>query len=390
MALCAIAGFFSCDSMHDLHIGYLESGEHIYAAKVDSVSPGPGNKRIEMELFIRTQRIDFIRLFWNTRGDSLDFNVNNQTGIFNVMIESLEEREYLFEIVSFDKFGNRSLPFEVSALAYGEIYRRGLTNRRIGSISYNADGGVVIEWLEPVEGTFFTTLYYTDGNGREQTIVTPTSESATVIPDFSTNEFRYVTSYRPAENSPDTFDSEESTGVFPPFERLFDKSKFKALSVEGDTPPEYGWVVSNLFDGDVNSGFHSPEGGNSLTEPGWITFDMGVVGKIDRIKTWQRGGGYAFGHYNLKRFEVWGTNDAANLADWSAWTKLADCISVKPSQVGGNTDDDNALITNGEDFAFPPETPSVRYLRIKVLENWAGSYNFHFMELDVYGDDLQN
>jgi hypothetical protein len=387
MALCAIAGCFSCDSMYDLHIGYLESGERIYAAKVDSISPGPGNKRIEMEVFINAQRIEFIRFFWNARSDSLDFDINHQVGVFKVMIERLEESEYLFEVVSFDKFGNRSLPFEVSSLAYGESYQRYLVNRRIAAINYNANDEVVIEWLGLTEDAVHTTLYYVDGNGNEQTIVTPASESTTVIPTFSTNEFRYVTSYRPAENSPDMFDSEETTGVFPPFERRFDKSKFAALSVAGDTPSEYGWVLSNLFDGDLNSGFHSPE---NLTEPGWITLDMGVAGKISRIKTWQRrGDSYDFGHYNPKHFEIWATNDEANLADWNVWTKLMDCVSVKPSQAGG-TDDDKTVLNNGEEFACPPETPAVRYLRIKVLENWKGDFNFHLMEIDVYGDDRQN
>ncbi|MDR0700584.1 MAG: discoidin domain-containing protein [Tannerella sp.] len=385
MTLCAIAGFFSCDSMHDLHIGYLESGERVYAAKVDSVSPGPGNKRIEMEVFIKAQRIDFIRFFWNAQHDSLDLGINNRTGVFKVMIENLEESDYLFEVVGFDKFGNRSLPFEVSSLAYGENYQRYLTNRRISSITYNADSEVVIEWLGLTEDAIYTTLYYTAGNGNEQVIVTPASESVTVVPDFSITEFRYVTSYRPAANSPDTFDSEETTGVFPPFERLFDKSKFAALSVEGDTPSAYDWVVSNLFDGDLNSGFHSPE---NLTAPGWITLDMGVVGKISRIKTWQRrGDSYDFGHYNPKRFEIWGTNDEANLANWNVWTKLMDCVSVKPSQAGGTTSDDNAVLSAGEEFACPPEATAVRYLRMKVLENWVGSYNFHFMEIAVYGDD---
>jgi hypothetical protein len=225
-ALGFAAGFSSCDSMHDLHIGYLESGERIYAPKVDSVSPGPGDKRIEMEVFIHTRRIDFIRFFWNARADSFDYRIRHQTGAFNVMIEHLEEREYLFEIVSFDQFGNPSLPVEVSSLAYGENYQRYLANRGIASITCNADGDeVLIEWLGLPEDAVFTTLRYTDRNGNGQTIVTPASESVTRIPDrsVSVSEFRYVTSYRPAKNSPDTFDSEETTGVFPPFERRFDK-----------------------------------------------------------------------------------------------------------------------------------------------------------------------
>jgi hypothetical protein len=215
MLLCALVGFASCDSMNDLHLKYLETGEKIYAAKVDSVSPGPGNKRINMEVFIYAQRIDHLRFYWNAGADSLDFAIGNQTGAFQFMIENLQEREYLFEVVSFDKFGNRSLPFEVSSAAYGESYRNSLTNRRINSISIQ-DGAVVIEWLGLTEDAVFTTLYYKDSQDQDREIVIPATESTTTIDDYRQgSEFRYATAYRPAANSPDLFETEETTGVFP-------------------------------------------------------------------------------------------------------------------------------------------------------------------------------
>jgi hypothetical protein len=215
MLLCAVTGFVSCDSMNDLHLKYLETGEKIYAAKVDSVSPGPGNKRIEMEVYIYAQRIDRLRFFWNARADSIDFAINNQTGVFRFMIENLPEREYLFEVVSLDKFGNRSLPFEVSSTSYGESYQNYLTNRRINAITVE-DGAVVIEWLGLTEDAVFTTLYYKDSRNQDREIVIPATESRTTITDYlPESEFRYVTSYRPAVNSPDLFETEETTGLFP-------------------------------------------------------------------------------------------------------------------------------------------------------------------------------
>ncbi|MDR1981171.1 MAG: DUF4998 domain-containing protein [Tannerellaceae bacterium] len=215
MLLCAVVGFMSCDSMNDLHLKYLETGEKIYAAKVDSVSPGPGNKRIEMEVYIYAQRIDRLRFYWNAGADSLDFAINNQTGVFRFMIENLSEREYLFEIVSFDKFGNRSLPYEVSSLAYGENYQDYLVNRRINSISIQ-DGAAVIEWLGLTEDAVFTTLYYKDSQNRDREIVIPATESTTTIDDYKAgSEFRYITAYRPAVNSPDLFETEETIDVFP-------------------------------------------------------------------------------------------------------------------------------------------------------------------------------
>ena len=66
----------SCDDMDALHIGFLEEGETIYAAKVDSASVGPGNGRVKMELFINAQRIEKLRIYWNAYTDSIDFNVS--------------------------------------------------------------------------------------------------------------------------------------------------------------------------------------------------------------------------------------------------------------------------------------------------------------------------
>jgi hypothetical protein len=173
----------------------------------------------------------------------------------------------------------------------------------------------------------------------------------------------------------------------PLFEQLFDRLKFQALYVEGDEPTAWGWVLPQLFDGDVNTGFHTAQGTGRW--PQWITFDMGVVGKISRIKTWQRdeNGSWIFRHGNPKRFEIWGTNDVTNLANWDVWTKMMECESVKPSGLpeGEYSAEDQALIAAGEEFICSPEAPAVRYLRMKVLENWSGGDFFHLMEIEVYG-----
>ena len=81
------------------------------------VHPSMGNGRVKMELFINAQRIEKLRIYWNAYTDSIDFNVGGQVGEFSLMIENLPEREYLFQIVSFDKYGNRSLPFEATGRA---------------------------------------------------------------------------------------------------------------------------------------------------------------------------------------------------------------------------------------------------------------------------------
>ncbi|MDR0573396.1 MAG: DUF4998 domain-containing protein, partial [Tannerella sp.] len=88
VAVFAVFCLVSCDDMNDMHLGYLERGEKVYAAKVDSVSPNIGYGRIEMEVFVYTQKIDHIRFFWNARSDSADFDIG-RAGVFKCLIDNL-------------------------------------------------------------------------------------------------------------------------------------------------------------------------------------------------------------------------------------------------------------------------------------------------------------
>lgn len=214
--ICMLFGWIACSDMNDLHIGYLEEGEAIYAAKVDSISAGPGKERIEMEVFVQSQRIEFVRFYWNSYHDSLDFQLGNQTGIFKVMIENLPEREYLFQAVSFDKFGNKSLPYEIAGISYGENYRKVLPNRRIESIRKQNNGDVVFTWSGVTEEAVSTTLTYLSDEGESQVKVIPATVSKDTIADYRAgSEFSYYTSYKPTVNSPDVFNTDKSTDNFP-------------------------------------------------------------------------------------------------------------------------------------------------------------------------------
>ena len=174
--------------------------------------------------------------------------------------------------------------------------------------------------------------------------------------------------------------------LVPLFEEKFTMSKFGALSLEGDQGPGWGWVLTNLWDGNINSGFHTEPG--TGVWPHTFSIDMGQTGKISRVKLWQRTeGDYVYKHGNIKRFELYGTNDGTNLNDWSTWTKLFEGVSRKPSglPLGQYSEEDLTYAKAGEEFLCPPDMPAVRYLRFKVTENWSESDFLHVMEIEVYG-----
>jgi hypothetical protein len=171
----------------------------------------------------------------------------------------------------------------------------------------------------------------------------------------------------------------------------FDKAKFQAISLAGDTRNAWdGWSLSYLYDGDLSRGYHTSD---EDTWPHCFSLDMGVKGKIERIKAWQRStdhtnsGNYCYGHGNMKQFELWGSNTASG--DWNVWTKLMDCTSIKPSGSPGTvrTPEDEAYAAAGEEYICPnfDDAPAVRYIRVKAVDTWAGTRFIHLMELEVYG-----
>jgi len=173
------------------------------------------------------------------------------------------------------------------------------------------------------------------------------------------------------------------TGV-PVFELEIDRSRFREYRLPNDVVTGFGWIMSRLWDDNVGSGYHTVQPGGV---PLWFTFDMQRVASLSRFWILQRGGTWIFNHGNPRLFEVWGTAEApAGDGSWDGWTKLMDCEITKPSglPVGSNTADDIASANAGHHFNFPPGTPPVRYIRIRLIRAWGGTF-FHAMELRMWG-----
>jgi hypothetical protein len=178
----------------------------------------------------------------------------------------------------------------------------------------------------------------------------------------------------------------------PIYETLFDRLRYSIVALTNDAKAySANYALEKMFDGDKN-------GERSLATAGgiWpqsVTIDLGLVGKLSRIRIYQRIStppGYLFREGNLHLFELYGRPDTASMdGDWSGWTLLAQCESVKPSglPLGQTNDEDLAVGQNGEDFPIPVVAAPLRYLRIKVLETWANGDNFQIGEIEVYGDN---
>lgn len=220
VAVLLLMGLFSCEDMNYLHKDILDEGEIVYAAKVDSVFTGAGHNRIAFKVHINTQKIEKLRFYWNDRLDSTEMEVGNKTGVFNFMVENLDEREYVFELVSLDMYGNKSLAVEALGRSLGDLYVEGLVERKISNMHIDDQGVLHIDWDMADGNLVKSVITYLKKDGTEATKDVLASDSSIEIADFMEGgEFSQSSYYLPGELSPDMFTPLNAlTSVFPKVE----------------------------------------------------------------------------------------------------------------------------------------------------------------------------
>jgi len=177
----------------------------------------------------------------------------------------------------------------------------------------------------------------------------------------------------------------------PIFEKKLDRLKLKEVRLPNDIQTIVGgWSISALWDDVTGVDYNGLASEINQPWPHSFTIDLGTLAKISRLRLFQRvNDAYMFAEGNPRKFEVWGSAEYEGTGDWSKWTKLMDCTSIKPSglPILQNTQDDKDRAIGGEDFICPPTSPKVRYLRINVTQTWSGTRNFQICELQIFGDD---
>lgn len=299
----------SCSDMNELHDVWLNEGEIVYGAKVDSVSANGGYEKIELEMFVGDQRIETIRIYWNDYTDSLDVAVNNEIGKFVALLENIEEKGYVFQMVSFDKHGNRSLPLEAVGKVYGSNYQQGLINRRITEVKAIAPGHLELIWSGIVDDAVRCDLVYTNMDGETVVLPVPMSEQKTVIHGINMSKgLSYNTVFKPEENAIDEFVT-ESVEVELPSEFTVDKSKWQIVSLPTDFVGNcFEGSLQNLADGDPSTWYHSGclgDGTDGIAHH--FTIDLGVMAVLSRFRVTPRQ--ECCQERNPSRIQIWGIQD---------------------------------------------------------------------------------
>ena len=153
--------------------------------------------------------METVVIYWNQKQNSIDYHVGNQTGQFDVMIEGLEEDDYVFQVITKDKYGNTSLPVECVGKVLGENYKAGLVNRRISYIEPLGEDGFRIHFAAAIETAVKSVVSLTGSDNEAGVYEIPVEESTLDIP--SCEKFSCYTVYLPAANAPDAFNSSTTT-----------------------------------------------------------------------------------------------------------------------------------------------------------------------------------
>ncbi|NQX42287.1 protein of unknown function [Pedobacter steynii] len=180
------------------------------------------------------------------------------------------------------------------------------------------------------------------------------------------------------------------TTITPLFEKLLPKSIWRHYALPGDAVADWvGNGVSNIFNGTFNRNFISLQ--NAIS-PQNITLDLGKAYIFSRLllSPYLEGTGLYFTNGSPKIFEIWGSNQPnPNGALDASWTKLVTCTVIKPSgsPYGVETGADRASGKSGWQFNFPVGAAPYRYVRIRYVINWQGSYMMALTQFTLWGQE---
>lgn len=120
-AAAAILGsVVSCTSQDDIYKEFIKDGGYIYPAKAANITSETGFQKVTLFWPVpKDPSLRSARVYRDNYTDSLDLNYSDFSDTVSVTITNLADRSYTFDIVNFDKLGNKSIAAEKSATPYG-------------------------------------------------------------------------------------------------------------------------------------------------------------------------------------------------------------------------------------------------------------------------------
>lgn len=370
---------YSCVK-EDAYLKYTEKGEIVYPGKPDSIIANSGNNRVMLSWILKGYpNMDSYLVKWNQGRDSLLYKLNRSAELDTVRIlldKNIAEGPVTFVIYANDKQGNRSLPTEITAVAYGEGYSSLLANRRLNTskpYSVNAMGELVLHFDAPDTINISTNITYTTKTGTTNRIRLDSESSDAVIKSYSSGtKILMQSSYIPQANAIDTFLTSRADSITIHNIKM-DKGLYKALSLPYDVKSyDANTTLERLWDGNTTATnypniFHS-DGNNPL--PHHFTIDLGRV--YERLTDIELIGRTS--DHNPTELEVWGTDNIENgTTDLPGndpnW--ITESVAKGWKLLGKVSRADNG--SAAMKFSLQEVSKPIRYIRLRVIKVASGS-----------------
>ena len=319
LILCSILCLsYSCSGMLDGIQSYLDEGEKIYVEKLDSLKAFSGKNRIKIEgkMMYGVNQVKCVisykdPLTQEEKTSEFPVERTEPRETFEFMLENLAEGQYDFSVVTYDPKNNTSIPTEVSAYAYGELYHQALTNRILRNVSpeqktvTDEDSQSKNMWVAKLDwnisrgdGLVGCNIEYEQEDGTWNSKYVPADETATELENFKANGvLRYNTVYKPETTSLDEFATEYKEVSLPARSYVGITKDLTSLYIKNAGYPFTGYDVNNKwgkpYDWKWNEVMETKNanGGAGFTEynDGTIQFEttQWSIGWYDNGKIWQ-------------------------------------------------------------------------------------------------------
>ncbi len=188
---------------------YVPDSPRIYPGTASNPVPSPGRNRIKLTWQpVSDPTITQAKVFWNNGNDSAGIAVARTQGVdtVSIIIDKLQETSYTFDIFTYDKAGNKSVPAYASGRVYGSKYESSLLNRPVMNVNYVADAKIlVIAWGVADTVNTGTKLWYTSESGNAEELTVGANTYSTIIPWKVGTKIYFQSSYKPVASAIDTF-----------------------------------------------------------------------------------------------------------------------------------------------------------------------------------------
>src|SRR6186713_2025734 len=160
--------FSACKKMDSTYKQYVVVGGIPYTGKAKSPKAYAGHNRVKITwLRGADPNVTKARIFWNNYTDSVEVLIKDDADTISVIIDNLPEKDYSFEIKTYDNKGVPSIPVELLSGAFGDRYQSQLLTRPVNSVLLDKNDKLTIKWGNAgiSNGAIFTELTYTDLTG---------------------------------------------------------------------------------------------------------------------------------------------------------------------------------------------------------------------------------